>query len=195
MIDIVFPQDNENELISTAEKLGYDKLIFVYSDVKKVLKIENHYTALIVEPKKVKQYKGRVDFIVVRADEETSRFAIEKMKPDIMFGFEDSEKSDTMHQRYSGLNHVSCSFAFENKVRIAFSFKSLLDSYGYKRARLFGRMMQNIKLCRKYKIKTLIASFADKPSQMRSPADLQSIFIAIGMHPKEAKESQQIQKH
>ncbi len=112
------------------------------------------------------------------------------MKPDIMFGFEESERKDTMHQRYSGLNNVLCELAFRNKVQIAFSFNSILNSA--QRSVLFGRMMQNISLCRKYKVKTLIGSFAKQPSEMRSAKDLQSVFITLGMHPAEAKESMSI---
>lgn len=189
MLDIVFPNENEQEFIEAAKSLGYSQLIFVYSDVKKIKKISNHYSALLVEPNQVKQFKGKADFIVVKAQEETSRHTIEKMKPDLMFGFEESEKKDTMHQRYSGLNHVSCELASRNKVKILFSFSSILNSFGEKRAVLFGRISQNISLCRKYKVKTLIASFAKNTSEMRSAKDLQSLFIILGMHPKEAKES------
>lgn len=189
MLDIVFPNDNENEFLEAAKSLGYSQLVFVYTDAKKVKKLSNSFSTLLVDENKVKQYKGKADFIVVKAHEDINRHSIEKMKPDIMFSFEDSEKSDTMHQRYSGLNHVLCSFAFQNKVRVAFSFNLVLNSFGNHRATILGRISQNISLCRKYKVKTLIASFAKNPSEMRSAKDLQSFFITLGMHPKEAKEA------
>jgi RNase P/RNase MRP subunit p30 len=50
-------------------------------------------------------------------------------------------------------------------------------------------MMQNIDFCRKYKIKTAIASFARNPYEMRGPRDLMSFGIVLGMHPKEANDS------
>ena len=40
--------------------------------------------------------------------------------------------------------------------------------------------MQNIDLCRKYKVKMLIASFAKDPSGMKSPHDLISLFKVLG---------------
>ena len=49
--------------------------------------------------------------------------------------------------------------------------------------------MQNVRFCRKYKVNTVIASFASKPEEMRSAHDLISFGISIGMHPKQAKES------
>lgn len=190
MLDIVFPNDNENEFLEAAKSLGYNQLIFVYTDVKKVKKLPNSFSALLVDENKVKQYKGKADFIIVKAHEDINRHSIEKMKPDIMFSFEDSEKSDTMHQRYSGLNNVLCELAFRNNVRVAFSFSSILNSN--RRATLLGRISQNISLCRKYKVKTLIASFAKNTSEMRSAKDLQSLFITLGMHPKEAKDAMNI---
>ena len=44
VVDIVFPQNNEREFISVAERLGCKGLIFVYErdvDVKKVKSIKN----------------------------------------------------------------------------------------------------------------------------------------------------------
>ncbi|MEK6857804.1 MAG: RNase P subunit p30 family protein [Nanoarchaeota archaeon] len=192
MLDIIFPNENEKEFLETARSLGYNQLIFVYTDAKKVRKTENSFSALLVDENKVKQYKGKADFIIVKAHEDINRHSIEKMKPDIMFGFEESERTDTMHQRYSGLNNVLCELVFRNKVRVVFSFNSILNSSGAQRAVIFGRMMQNISLCRKYKVKTLVGSFAKQTSEMRSAKDLQSLFITLGMHPKEAKEAMEI---
>ena len=45
---------------------------------------------------------------------------------------------------------------------------------------------------KKYKVKTLIASFASDPYGMRAPNDLASFFVSLGMHPKEAKDSLEV---
>jgi len=79
-----------------------------------------------------------------------------------------------------------CRFARENNVAIAFPFCSLLNAK--MRARLVGRIKQNIMLCRKFKVTTVIASFAKNPYEMRSPKNLMSLFVTLGMHPKEAKD-------
>ncbi len=78
--------------------------------------------------------------------------------------------------------------AKKNDVAIGFSFNSVLNSSGMLRAQIIGRMQQNISLCRKYKNKTVIASFARNPYEMRAPGDLMAFFVAIGMHQKEAKD-------
>jgi len=193
MIDIVFPSKNEKEFIEIAEKLGYKELIFVYehkfplqkAKFKTKLKIHD---ALLVQHKKVISAKNKSKLVFVKATED-NRFAFEKSKPDMVFAIEEVQPRDFMHQRGSGLNHIMCRFAKENNVKIGFSFNSILNSSTMSRAQIIGRMQQNIALCRKYKCKTVIASFAKSPYEMRSPKDLLAFFIEIGMHQKEAKDA------
>ncbi|MBW2986538.1 hypothetical protein KY333_04175 [Candidatus Woesearchaeota archaeon] len=193
MIDIVFPKGNEKEFIEIAEKLGYKDLIFVYEhkfpDVKDKFKTKlKIHDALLVQHKKVISAKNKSKLVFIKADED-NRFAFEKSKPSMVFALEESQSRDYMHQRGSGLNHILCRFAKENKVKIGFSFNSILTCNTMTRAQILGRMQQNIMLCRKYKCKSVIASFAKTPYEMRSPKDLMAFFIELGMHQKEAKDS------
>ena len=125
--------------------------------------------------------------MVLVQNSEKNREVLESGKADILFDLEAQNKRDFMHHRASGLNHILCTFAKKNDLKIGLSFSSILKSSD--RHQLVGRMSQNIKLCRKYKVKMCIASFAKKPYEMRSPNDLMSLFETIGMHPKEAKDS------
>ena len=50
-----------------------------------------------------------------------------------------------------------------------------------------GRIMQNIRLCRKYNVSMVFASFAEAKWEMRSAKDLMSFAVLLGMTPKEAK--------
>ena len=80
-----------------------------------------------------------------------------------------------------------CRFACKNGVIAAFSFSSLLNSGN---SPLFlGRIRQNIKLCRKYGVKTAIASLSDNPFWMRSPHDLKALLLSLGMDTENAKKS------
>ncbi|MBW3001736.1 hypothetical protein KY338_01080 [Candidatus Woesearchaeota archaeon] len=194
MIDIVFPDKNEKDFIELAEKLGYFGLMFVYdnkgtvpdiSKFKTKLKLK---TALLAPQKKVQSAKAKSKLVFVKAVED-NRFAFEKSRPDLVFAVEEAQPRDFMHQRGSGLNHIMCRFAKENSVKIGFSFNSILNSSAMSRAQIIGRMQQNILLCRKFKCKTVIASFAKDPYEMRSPKDLLAFFTQIGMHQKEAKDS------
>ena len=191
MIDIVFPQRNEKEIAEMAERLGYDSLIFVYDHKDKINLPKTKLKALsclLVDQKQVQKNRKNADFVFVKATGE-DRPAIEHAKPDGMFGFETTQKYDKLHERASGLNHILCALAAKNKITIIFDFGSLLNTSGTLRAQILGRMSQNIALCRKYKVSTAIASFAQSPVEMRSPHDLAALFTVIGMHPLEAKNS------
>ncbi|MBW2973326.1 hypothetical protein KY346_02955 [Candidatus Woesearchaeota archaeon] len=193
MIDVVFPDKNEKEFVEIAEKLGYSGLIFVYehkfeSGAEKIKTKLKLHDALSVQHKKIISAKNKSKFVFAKAIED-NRFAFEKARPAMVFALEEAQKRDFMHQRGSGLNHIFCRLAKENNVKIGFSFNSILNSRGMSRAQIIGRMQQNIMLCRKYKCKMVIASFAKDPYEMRSPKDLISFFTEIGMHQKEAKDS------
>jgi RNase P/RNase MRP subunit p30 len=54
---------------------------------------------------------------------------------------------------------------------------------------ILGRIMQNIKLARKYKMKIKLASFARNPYELRDCNDLLSFGILVGLHPSEAKKA------
>lgn len=118
-----------------------------------------------------------------------NRTAVEARKVDILLSPEKSIKKDSLHHRNSGLNHVTCKLAQKNKIAIGFNFNDVLVSNGLKRAKILGRMMQNVKLCRKYKLRMLLGSFANDKWQMRAKNDLISFGIVLGMHPEEAQNS------
>lgn len=197
--DVVFPNNNEDEFISIATKLGYNALCFVYEfdrnkidKYKELIKNEQSKTKLklylgfLVYFNEINKAEKHAELILVQ-NSEKNREVLEKSKADLLFDLETQNKRDFIHHRASGLNHVLCNLANKNKKIIGFSFNSILNSKN--RWQLLGRISQNIKLCRKYKVKTLIASFARNPFKMRSVSDLISLFVALGMHQKEAKDS------
>ncbi|MBI2668149.1 hypothetical protein HYX17_05280 [Candidatus Woesearchaeota archaeon] len=108
---------------------------------------------------------------------------------DILASPEKNRKEDFLHHRNSGLNHILCALAKKNKIAIAFSFNEILKSKGVERAKIIGRMQQNVRLCRKYKVEMIIASFATNKYEMRSLTDLKSFGTVIGMNPVEIKKS------
>jgi hypothetical protein len=186
MIDIVFPGNDEKEFIAMAKKLGFKGLIFVYADKNKFYKAKSDikiHNALLTTEKKVQK-----DFFCFIKGPEDARYAFEKSRPACIFDLE-LQRKDFMHQRGSGLNHIMARFANNNDIKIGFSFSTILNSAPVLRSKILGRIKQNIKLCRKYKVKTVIASFARSPFDMRSPENLVSFFTVLGMHPKEAKDS------
>jgi len=201
-IDLVLPKNNEKEFIETAEKLKIDGLCFVYSfknredflkkneKIKKLQKKTNIrlFSGLITDSKNIIKAK-KLSNLVIYTSTGNDRYAIEKSNLTIIFGLETIAARDSMHSRNSGLNQVLCKLANKNNVIIGFSFSGILNTDGVTRSQILGRTMQNIRLCRKYKVKTVVASFAEKPYEMRPYHDLKSVFICFGMHPEEAKNS------
>ena len=190
MIDIVVPNNNEEEFITMAEKLGYKGLYFLYSlndylDKHQKLKIKNTktmiHTGIMIDNREIYKVKNMLKnekaFIVVKSST-NDKESIEKLKPDVIFSFEGNAKKDFIHQRASGLNHILCKSAKDNGVMIGFSLSSILNVED--KHKILGRMMQNIELCRKYKVKMIIASFARDPFGMRSPHDLIGLFKVLG---------------
>jgi hypothetical protein len=188
MHDIVFPERNESALIARAQTLGIKELVFVYDDPAHFykgtapIKIVN---ALLANPMSVERAKNKTPMVLVRSSEQDLH-VLEHGAPTILFDLEGSPRHDALHQRASGLNHILARLFVKNGVTLTFSLRSILESHGERRGQLLGRMMQNISLCRKFRVPMRIASFAKSPSGMRNPEDLKSLFVVLGMHPSEA---------
>jgi len=202
MIDIAIPLDNEEEFIKIAEKLGYEELLFLY-DFDEYMAKQRHNNApnpkikikygLLATEKNIQKisskFRNETIFLVIKSSTQ-NREIIEKSQVNLIFALEETTKRDFMHQRGSGLDHITAKLASEHNIIVGFSLNSVLNSEN--KHIILGRMMQNIMLCRKYKVKTIIASFAQSPSQMRSPYDIMSLLETLGMHHKEAKDSLKI---
>ncbi len=198
--DIVFPKSNEKEFIAVAEKLQTDGICFAYPfiDRKKANEAKEALNTLQKETK----IKLAVAFtasgngihkihdlneLAIAEASENSRETIEKYVPEIVYNLEFSAGKDFAKVRNSGLDKPTCQFAKENGVILAFSFSAVLNSANQQQ--LLGRIIQNIKLCRKYKAKTAIASFAKDSYCMRSHHDLKSFLLSFGMDTASAKKS------
>ena len=182
MRDIVFPNGNEAEFIKIASKLGYDSLCFVY-DNKNFNKIKTNFNVnygLIVSERDIKKVKKMCDVVFVKSGE-NARPLIEGNKDIVVFGFEEDNKRDFIHQRRSGLNHIMCKLAFKNNIKLGFNFNYLLNSDIKKRNIIMGRIAANIKLCKKYKVKMVFGSFASNPYEMRNYNDLKTFFLTLGL--------------
>ena len=201
-VDLVLSKDNEKEFIGLAGKLKSEGLCFIYSfKTREDFLKKNEQIKKLQQKTKIKLFSGLIaDFknivkakklsnIVIYKSTGNDRQVIEKSKRSIVFGLEIIAARDSMHSRNSGLNQILCKLANKNNIIIGFSFSSLLNADGKLRSQILGRLMQNIRLCRKYKVKTAISSFAEKPYDMRSCSDLKSVLISLGMHPTEAHDS------
>jgi len=191
MIDLVFPDQNEEEFIKIAERLGYGSLCFFYRELKPAYKDHIEHlqkkTGITLYTASSEIKKIMPDILVIKTTD--PRQWIEGRKADLIYGMESTNERDSITQKRSGLNHVLCSLAKQKDKMICFDFSSVLLSHGQRRAVIMGRMMQNIRLCRKYKVETAMASFAHEPLDMRNPSDLKAFFLMLGMDSNVIKKS------
>jgi RNase P/RNase MRP subunit p30 len=122
---------------------------------------------------------------------EENRKLIDK-KMDIFLCPEKNIKGHNIKTLDTGLNHVICKLATEREIAIGFSFSSLLNADNL--SLTLARMKTNIKLCKKYKTKIIIASFAQDLFELRSPNDLIAFGNVIGLNTKEAKNALNFKK-
>jgi|TARA_B100002003_G_C13953021_1_gene461986 hypothetical protein len=173
--DIVFPKNNEKEFLAMAGKLGYDKLIFVYSG--KPSKVVSSDVKVSVG----KLSNKRGDGIIVSKVDGDGRTILEHVKPSFAFGFEWEKVADKHHYRSSGMNQVLCKIAAKNETQIVVPIREILSLKGRERAQVLGRVMQNVRICKKYKVGVKLASFAHTPYQMKGVKELASFGTVLGM--------------
>ena len=79
------------------------------------------------------------------------------------------------------MDHVICAFMAERNIGYLICFGNILHSNSQRRTRLFGRISQNIMLCRKYKVKVVLSSGARTVWDVKNPWDLAIMSRFLGM--------------
>ncbi len=126
--------------------------------------------------------KAKGEVIIDGNDEKLIRYAIKDRKVKFIINLENDKRKDFMHSRNSGLNQVLCKIFKERGITVGFNFDLVYDNKGMERVNILGRMMQNVLLCRKYKVKTAVVDFGN-----RNEKDLNSFGVCIGLVQKEFK--------
>ena len=188
-MDIVLPGGNEQDFIGMARRLSLDALLFLYPKKRKPSLPETDfpvYAGRYVEGKECVKLRGD-------AARYEAALAPEKLLPVLGRGAADSvwlletlSRTDHLHYRRSGLNQVSCALARDKEVHIGISLRMLLTSRGWRRAKLLGRISQNLRFCRKFGTQMAIASFARGPWELWAPAEIKSLLLTLGAEPGQA---------
>ena len=144
------------------------------------------YTINLIKSEDIRSLRRKIDnekgLIVVEAgDDGINKNLFENKKVDILVGLERNRERDFMKSRDSGLNQTLCKLANKNKIVIGFNFSDVLNSNGIERSNLLGKMMQNARLCKKYKVKIIVGSFASKWQELRNERDLMAFGREIGI--------------
>lgn len=157
--------------------MAVDVVLFELNDsdkeIAKSLGFEKVYNTNSPEFKKLKIVNG--------GDDGTNRKAVENQNNDILLNPHASRSKDFMHSRNCGLNHVLCKLANENNVAIGFSLDRMHEPDDLARVKLA------IKLCRKFKNKIVVFSFAKNIYEMRAVNDIYSFLQVIGMDSGQAR--------
>ncbi|USG99626.1 Ribonuclease P protein component 3 [Thermococcus argininiproducens] len=162
---------------------NFDKLKNEVNELKK----EYGKVALLIitdKPSIIREVKRRVPkalIYVQGGNLRVTRFAMESKVDAII--------SPEFGRRDNGLDHVLARLASRNDVAIGFSLSQLLRKSSYERSTLLKFMIQNWKLVNKYKVPRFLTSSAESKWEIRSPRDLMSFGMALGMEIPQAKAS------
>ncbi|HLC57693.1 MAG TPA: RNase P subunit p30 family protein [Candidatus Nanoarchaeia archaeon] len=136
----------------------------------------------VIQPKTAKEFyqeTGRHNKIAVEGyNEEVNKAALENKKVVMLVNPERYFEKDFMDQRGAGLNDVLCRLAAKNNIAIALDIDYLLGLRDEEKVNKLGKIMQNIRLCNKYHVKTVIFDRVG-----RNKKDLKGFGACLGMKP------------
>jgi hypothetical protein len=168
--DVVIPNNNEQDFISVALTLGYAEIVFLstnmnYSRPKSdLIRIKTAY--LLKDVSEISRAKRNFDYVFAVSERKFFESRI-----DFIIDSEFSDRKDSFHYRSTGLNQVHAELSKRNDIFIVFNFGSLfLNS-----RTIFGRMLQNATLVKKYNLGYATFSLAKHPLLMRSKDTLTAL--------------------
>ena len=130
----------------------------------------------------IESLKGKNKIIaLVGKDGAFNRRALETLKINYLVSPELDEKTDTLKQRHSGLNHVLAKIAKEKNITIVINAKEISKLKGKEKAIRLEKIIQNIKICAKTKTPIKIASLAKTKTEIIDEKSRTSIGLSLGM--------------
>jgi len=119
--------------------------------------------------------------IVLGRDIEFNRKILEMKKINVLV-LSHKQGRDKLKQRDSGLNEILCEIARKNNITLAIDFSELLVEDKKQKAKIIGRIIQNLKLIKKHKNRLIVLN---KPQDLKS---LQAFLLVLGADTKMASE-------
>ncbi len=111
-------------------------------------------------------------------DDELNRKILEKEKIDVLL-INQYGRRDFQKQRNSGFNHVLAKIAKKNNIAIGINIDEVVGLQKKEKAEVFARVIQNVKLCNKNKLRMIFISPSGK--NKRDSYDLKSLGFVLGM--------------
>ena len=125
---------------------------------------------------RIKQAQKEGKTIVFSGDDEMNRKVLEKEKINILL-IKLGKRKDRLKQRNSGLNHVLAKLAQKKGVSIGMDFDEFINADKKEKTKILARLIQNIKLCNKNRLKMIFVS--EKYEKDRH--DLRALGLVLGM--------------
>ncbi len=120
--------------------------------------------------------------IVQGSNSDANRKLIESKNTQVLILDHSHNKRDSLYERDSGLNHILCKLAKQKNIMFIIDLNELNVSNLKTKAEILGRMIQNIRLFRKFKNDFKVIA----PTGMLQK-ELQSFLIVLGLPTDMAK--------
>jgi RNase P/RNase MRP subunit p30 len=127
--------------------------------------------------KKIRENQN-AEIIFSSNDDETRRKVIEKEPVKILL-IKQKGRKDRSKQRDSGFNSVMAKITKKKGIEIGIYLDELLDCKGKEKAEIMSRTEQNVKICKKEKLKMKFIAFGEKSK--RNEYDLKALGLVLGM--------------
>jgi RNase P/RNase MRP subunit p30 len=173
-MELVFPKENEEELVTEAHKLGFTEVILCYKTLpRNHTPLPKTKTAILLEDRrKIASLRKQADLLLGPAKREF----FEDKRIDAILGPGLEPRKDHTHFRRS-LTQVEAELARKTKKTVFFNFTDLLASK--RPEELLGRWAQDVRVLKKYKANVALVSGAKNILGMRSRKDLDAVWRAI----------------
>lgn len=159
-------------------KLGFEKIFFIREvsipeEIKKDEK--DDYDFVLIKTDNLENMRRMIDkasnyfsIFVLGVNDKINRAALSHKKVVALVSPEYERKKDYANYRNSGLNQVLCKIAHDGNKFIIEKLSDFFAKDKNERALLLGRIMQNFRLCKKYKVKFIISVFAKNEQELVS---------------------------
>ena len=118
---------------------------------------------------------------VIGGDDAFNRRAVESLKINYLVSPEKGNKKDNLKQRDSGINHVVAKIAKEKGIVFVVDMSEVAGLKDKEKVLRLGRIIQNIKICRKVGCGIKIASLTRNKKNIIDERGRKSFGVSLGM--------------
>lgn len=140
----------------------------------------------------IESLKGSGKIIaVIGKDNVLNRRAVETLKINYLVSPERGGKKDTLKQRDSGINHIVAKISKEKRIAIVINMSEVAELKSKEKSLRLGRLIQNMKICRKAGCNIQIASLAKDKKNVIGERGRKSFGVSLGMSSGQASKAVQ----